>query len=324
MILRAAKYSVLFLIFLGVVGISAYLTLTYLIKSEDSVIVPDLVGRDVVYALEILTDLGLNIKVKGSEYSSDIPKNHVIIQEPGPGEEIKADRDVRILLSKGTRTILMPDLTGMSLRHARLAIRENGLCGGQVSLTHHQSSLARDDIISQIPEPGLWVNRGSCVDLLVSLGPRRNAYKMDNLHGLSLDEAVFLIEKSNLVVGNIKYAFDSASPEHTIIDHDPNYGYRVTEKASVNLVVNRNPNRPQNLANMNTSLQSVFSYRLAPGFFKKRVQVQLDLGGMVGEIYDNLLGPGMEVWLVIPSHTKTTVMCYVDGELVQSQVYTPN
>ena len=324
MILRAAKYSVLLAVFLGAAGISAYLTLTYLIKSEDSVIVPDLKGRDVVYALEILTDLGLNIKVKGSEYSSDIAKNHVIVQEPGPGQEIKAGRDVHILLSKGTRTILMPDLTGMSLRHARLAIRENGLCGGQVSLTHHQSSLARDDIIAQIPEPGQWVHRGSCVDLLVSLGPRRNAYRMDNLRGLSLDEAVFLIEKSNLVVGNIKYAYDSANPEHTIIDHDPKYGYRVAEKSSVDLVVNRNPKRPQSAGIVNPSLQSVFNYRLAPGFFKKRVQVQLDMGGVVAEIYDNLLEPGKEVWLVVPSHTKATILCYVDGELVQSQVFSPN
>ena len=86
MILRAAKYSVLIIVFLCVTGVSAYLTLTYLIKSENRVIVPDLEGRDVVYALEILTDLGLNIKVKGSEYSSDITKNHVIVQEPGPGE----------------------------------------------------------------------------------------------------------------------------------------------------------------------------------------------------------------------------------------------
>jgi beta-lactam-binding protein with PASTA domain len=324
MILRAAKYSVLLFVFLGITGISAYLTLTYLIKSEDRVIVPDLSDRDVVYALEILTDLGLNIKVKGSEYSSEIPKNHVIVQEPGPGEEIKVGRDVHILLSKGTRTILMPDLTGMSLRHARLAIQENGLCAGQVSLTHHQGSLARDDIVAQSPEPGLWVHRGSCVDLLVSLGPLRNAYKMDNLRGLSLDEAVYLIETSNLVVGNIKYAFDSAIPEHTIIDHDPKYGYRVTEKASVDLIVNRNPARPKNTANFNPFLQNVFSYRLAPGFFKKRIQIRLEIGGIDAEIYDNLLGPDKEVWLFVPSHTKAKLFCYVDGELVQSQVYAPN
>jgi len=323
MILRAAKYSVLIIVFLCVTGISAYLTLTYLIKSENRVIVPDLVDRDVVYALEILTDLGLNIKVKGSEYSSDIAKNYVIVQEPGPGEEIKSGRDVRILLSKGTRTVLMPDLTGLSIRRARLAIQENGLCGGQVSFTHHPKSFARDDIISQTPGPDQWVHRGSCVDLLVSLGPLLHTYKMDNLRGLSLNEAVYLIEKSSLVVGKINYTFESTQPEHTIIDHSPKYGYRVAEKTLVDLTVNQNPNQSKSAVGFNTSLQSVFSYRLASGFFKKRVQVHLDIGGVVGEIYDNLLMPGKEVWLVVPTHTKATLFCYVDGELVQSQVYTP-
>ena len=324
MILRAAKYSVMLFIFLCVTGVSAYLTLTYLIKSEDRVIVPDLVGRDVVYALEILTDLGLNIKVKGSEYSSDIAKNHVIIQEPGPGEEIKSGRDIRILLSKGTRTVLMPDLTGLSIRRARLAIQENGLCGGQVSFTHHQRGFDRDDIISQTPGPGQWVHRGNCVDLLVSLGPLLHTYKMDNLRGLSLNEAVYLIEKNSLVVGNIKYAYDSTKPEHTIIDHSPKYGYRVAEKALVDLMVNQNPSQSQSTAGFNAPMQSVFNYRLASGFFKKRVQVHLDIGGVVGEIYDNLLKPGKDVWLVIPSHTKATLFCYVDGELVLSQEYAPN
>ena len=92
----------------------------------------------------------------------------------------------------------------------------------------------------------------------------------------------------------------------------------------VDLIVNQNPNHPKSAAGFNTSLQSVFSYRLAPGFFKKRVQVHLELGGVVGEIYDNLLMPGKELWLVVPSHTKTTLFCYVDGELVQSQLYTPD
>jgi len=324
MILRAAKYSLLLLIFLCVTGVSAYLTLTFVIKSEESVIVPELVGRDVIYALEILTDLGLNIKVKGSEYSEDVPKNHVIIQEPGPGAEIKIDRDVRILISKGQKTVLIPNLKGLSIHRANLAIQENGLCQGQVSFTHHGPKTGRDDILSQVPGPDQWVQRGRCIDLLVSLGPRPRMYKMENLRGLSLDEAVYLIEKSNLAVGNIRYAFNVNDPEHTIIDQDPKYGYRISEKASVNLTINKNPVQPTNAAGLDVLTQGVFSYRLEPGFFKKRVQVNLNIGGVVCEIFNDLMGPGKEIWLVIPSHTTTTLFCYVDGELVRTQVYSPN
>jgi hypothetical protein len=84
-IAKIAKIGGVAFAFVVVAGISAYLTLTLIIKTEDTVIVPDLEGKDVVYALELLTELELNTKVKGSEYTTDIPKNHVVFQEPQPG-----------------------------------------------------------------------------------------------------------------------------------------------------------------------------------------------------------------------------------------------
>ena len=113
MITKFAKIATLFIVFLMVAGASAYLTLTFIIKSEDTVIVPDLVGKNVVTALELLTDLQLNTKVNGSEYSRQFPKNHVTYQEPEPGSEIKKDRDIRIIISKGPKNILMPGVVSL-------------------------------------------------------------------------------------------------------------------------------------------------------------------------------------------------------------------
>ena len=81
MIKRAVKFAALLIAFLAITAASAYLALTLIIKSEATVIVPELVGKEVVYALELLTGLELDIKVKGSEYSSSIPKHHVIFQQ---------------------------------------------------------------------------------------------------------------------------------------------------------------------------------------------------------------------------------------------------
>ena len=53
MIVRIIKISALLIALVLVVGISAYLTLTTIIKSEDTVVVPDLVGKDIVNALRI-------------------------------------------------------------------------------------------------------------------------------------------------------------------------------------------------------------------------------------------------------------------------------
>ena len=81
MITKFAKIATLFVVFLIIAGASAYLTLTFIIKSEDTVIVPDLVGKDVVTALERLTDLKVR-KIKlaiddfGTGYSSLLYLKH--------------------------------------------------------------------------------------------------------------------------------------------------------------------------------------------------------------------------------------------------------
>jgi beta-lactam-binding protein with PASTA domain len=85
MISRVLKIAILFFVFILVVGASAYLTLTMIIKSEDTVVVPDLAGKNIVYALELLTNLGLNTKIEGSEYSAEMNKKYFIFQEQETG-----------------------------------------------------------------------------------------------------------------------------------------------------------------------------------------------------------------------------------------------
>ena len=204
---RVFKAAALLLVFLGVAGISGYLTLRFIIKSEDTVVVPDLVGKDVVYALDILTDLGLNIKVSGFEYRPDIPKNHVAYQHPGPGSEVKKDRDVRIVVSRGPKSLVVPNLVGMDIRQAQIIMEENGLSQGVVSRAF-SDVVAEDEIIGHTPPSGTVVSRGDSMDLLVSLGSRPVTYEMPYLDGLTLEDAILIIEKVHLGLGQIK-TFDT-------------------------------------------------------------------------------------------------------------------
>ncbi|MBW1858956.1 MAG: PASTA domain-containing protein [Deltaproteobacteria bacterium] len=95
--------------------------------------------------MDILTDLGLNIKVSGFEYRSDVPKNHVAYQHPGPGSEVKKDRDVRIVVSKGPKSLVVPNLVGMDIRQARIIMDENGLsvCLEALYLAHSATGRPR-------------------------------------------------------------------------------------------------------------------------------------------------------------------------------------
>jgi serine/threonine-protein kinase len=321
MIRRFAKISVLLIVFLIITGTTAYLTLTFIIKSEDTVVVPDLLGKDVVYSLEILTDLGLNTKIKGSEYSNDFPKNHVILQEPLPGSEIKKGRDLRIVLSKGPKVITMPNVTGLPVRQARLLLEESGLCLGHDTYVYSNEITSKDGVIAQDPLYSMLVNRGRCVNLLVSMGQRPRAYQMLDLRGYSVDEAVMYIERGHLQVGRFRYEFHQDKPDNIIIGQYPNSGYRVFEKSPVDLVVNRKPGSGSKSGMGQTRRSGFFRHKLDSGFLKKHVQVRLDSMGVSSELYNNFLGPGQELWLLVPTNTIATLFLYVDGELVRTEVY---
>ena len=309
---RFFKVVVLFGVFLGVAGGSGYFTLRFIIKSEDTVAVPELVGKDVVYALDILTDLGLNIKVSGFEYGSDVPKNHVAYQEPGPGSEVKKDRDVRIIISKGPKTLVVPNLVGMDIRQAYIIMEENGLSRGVLSRTFSEQA-ATDEVISQAPRPGTVVTRGDSMDLLASLGRRSVTYEMPYLHGLALDDAILVLEGAHLGLGRIRSVERSDLPKDVVVEQHPPSGYQATSGTLVNLTINR--------AEKGRVLDQglgLFHHRVPEGFLRKHVWIRVNAFGMLYDLRDVFVRPGERIWFLAPQDPETTVLVYQDGKLVLS------
>lgn len=320
MIAKIAKISGLGLAFLLVAGASAYLTLTLIIKSEDTVIVPNLVGKDVVSALEILTDLQLNTKVDGSEYNQKFPKNHVTFQEPEAGSEIKKDRDVRIIISKGAKTILMPNVVTLSEQQARMIVEENGFIRGKLSHTY-SIKVEKDHVIVQVPQAGTMVARGAKVDLLVSSGPKPVKYVMPDLSGHSFDQAVLLIESTNLTLGNIRSRFDKQKARNSIIRQEPLAGYSVNVSSPVHLVINRPPGKSEGGRLHRPLYGSLLQHRINSGFLKKRVRVELETTETTTDIFDDYIKPGDEIWVLVPRDHAATVFIFEDDELVRTRLY---
>ncbi|UCG06462.1 MAG: PASTA domain-containing protein [Desulfobacterales bacterium] len=320
MIGRIVKIAALAVVFILAAGISAYLTLTLIIESEDTVIVPDLVGKDVVYTLEFLSDLELNTKVKGSEYSDNIPKNHVIFHDPSAGEEIKKGRDVRIIISKGPKSISMPNLLSLTVQQAGLIMEENGVCQGELSQIYSES-MEKDHIIAQVPSPGSMITRGTCVDFLISQGSRPEAYKMPNLSGQTLNEVILVLEKSYLNIGEIKSSFDKSRLRNVILNQEPLPGYRVVAGTPVNLVINRKSLKEGSSVVQAQKSGSLFRYRAQNGFLRRRIRVKLNSAGITNDLFDEFVKPGDEIWLFIPHDNDTTVFLYEDDNLVKTETY---
>jgi eukaryotic-like serine/threonine-protein kinase len=309
------KMGLAMLVFMAVAGVSTYLTVHLLIRSQNTVVVPDLIGKEVVYALELLTDLGLNTKVKGMAFDSRVPHHHIIAQKPNPGDELKRGRDVRLVISRGPRTVFIPNLAGLDLPQASIIIDQNGLSQGLVSHVYH-NKIPRGEIVTHDPLPGGFGLRGDAINFLISAGPAPRLIQMMDLTTMGLNQAIDRIERNHLRVGTIAMESHPGLAHDTVVTHTPSAGYPVPKGSPVGLTINRQSQYSDNLP---STQRRLFRYRATQGFLRQQVRVKISQPTASYDIFDAFLKPGQEIWLFIPSDTVGTLFLYVDGALIKSE-----
>src|SRR5208282_2667485 len=96
------------------------------------VTMPNLVGKNVSEASQMLVSRGLVLRVADRIYS-DQPINVVIRQTPPSGLLMKVSQQAHVVLSLGQRQLQIPMLEGNSLRASRIELLRAGLQVGEVS-----------------------------------------------------------------------------------------------------------------------------------------------------------------------------------------------
>jgi len=194
---------------------------------------PNLVGKGVTEASNELHSRGLMLRVADRVYSEQ-PINTIVRQTPSPGLLMKVSQQAHVVLSLGQRELQIPRLEGNSLRVSRIELLRAGLQVGEVSnLT--LPDVAGDTVVLQNPKPGLG-GATPRVDVLVSQGPREEAYVMPHLIGMNEADAVRRLESVS-----IKRKLNGVSapqwPHGAVVDQAPPPGSRLAASATVELTV---------------------------------------------------------------------------------------
>ena len=171
----------------------------------NSLVVPDLVGRDMVYAVDVLSRMNLRLKIAGEEYNPHLPANYIISQEPLPGAAVKKGRSIAVRVSKGAHESPVPPVVGMSQREAEIAIQQGGFRIGDVARVSREKG-ERGKVIVQVPSSEFALSRGGNVSLLVSTGPQEQVLSMPALGEMTIGEAEDLLDKLGLKVGTLRYS----------------------------------------------------------------------------------------------------------------------
>ena len=200
------------------------------------VIVPDLTRKTVNEASAVLADAGLNLRVEeGRRVDPKVPAGQVLMQEPQAGVRTRRERSVKVWISSGARSMIIPALTGESERTAQLRLQQEGL-----ELTAASEIRSADypigTVVAQTPAPKTSATQ---VALLVNRGESGAAFVMPDLIGVNGDRAADLLREKGFrvaVVGDQPYP---GVPAGIVLKQSPQAGFQISAGEPISLEVSR-------------------------------------------------------------------------------------
>jgi beta-lactam-binding protein with PASTA domain/serine/threonine protein kinase len=131
-----------------------------------------------------------------------------------------------------------PGVINLSVSQARDKVQTAGL-GFEVGSREYSETVTAGSVISTDPSPGTNILKDGTVSATVSRGPER--YDVPALRGKTLEEARAALEKTNLVVGDVKERYNESVEDGVVITSAPKPGTEVKPDAAIDLVVSKGP-----------------------------------------------------------------------------------
>ncbi|MFB4276150.1 Stk1 family PASTA domain-containing Ser/Thr kinase [Nonomuraea sp. MTCD27] len=233
---NAVKTALWVIIPLLIIG--GFITVGYMVfggkdtPTDTQVTIPSLASQERQYAEDQLKGLGLNVQVV-QEFSSDIEKGAVIKTEPAENTKVDKESTVKLVVSKGTEKIKVPDgLVGLSQEEATKLLEENELRG---VIKTRNSSRPQGTVIATEPKAGAEVEKGGTVTLFIP----KELGEVPSVIGLTVEDATAQLKSAGF---KVKVSEQSSNePEGTVVQQNPGEGTKYPANTTVTIVVSTGP-----------------------------------------------------------------------------------
>jgi len=234
-ILLVTKIVGLALFYTLVLIASVFFTMSALIKGEE-LKTPDMRGKSLNEAYKTATENGVYLKKYLGNYGKQYEPLTVINQFPAPGVKIKEKSFIQVFVTSDVVEVIMPDLSGYSLRESERLLRDNNLRKRYISyMDAHDVPV--DFVISQSIPAGARVPSDTEVDILISRGRRGNSYIMPDIIGRRIDKVATYFDEIGLKISEIiKVSYPGLEPG-VIIKQEPTSGFPINAKARIHIQV---------------------------------------------------------------------------------------
>lgn len=279
--------------------------------------VPNIEGKSLTEAKKMASEVGLNL-VENEERvnSEEIKAEHIISQQPAPGERVKQSRPLNITVSKGPQLIKIPDFVGSSLREALVEMDNLSLNSGDIQYIFRLSE-EPGTVINQIPAAGAEVEKGSEVTLFVSRGERDISVRMPDLTGLTQNEAFTMIRERGLNIGQVSVKNSKRFAEGQVISQSVKAGEYLPKGIAVDFVISKGSADSTNGNDFHLNRISVN----VSGSNSKEVKIMVEDDNGEDVVYQAVHQPGDNIVRDIRSQGETEIRIYFDNQLIKTESF---
>ena len=200
--------------------------------STSEITVPDVTGKPMALARQILEDQKLRVNV-AEVYDATVPAGTVVSQTPEAGTKVKEERMVTINVSRGGEELDMPDLLGLDRADAEIKLKKMGLKLG--SVYEKFSDEEEGTVIGQEPRSGTRISKGQTIDITISKGKKVKKVTVPNVKGGTLSAAEGTLKGKGLSV--VVEKRESSQAPGTVISQSPAADSEVESGSTVTLVI---------------------------------------------------------------------------------------
>ncbi|MEO0102267.1 MAG: TonB family protein, partial [candidate division WOR-3 bacterium] len=203
--------------------------------------VPDLTEKTEGEAIKILYPLGLKLTVEGEDYSENIPLGRVLRQSPLPNEFLRKGEVIKVVLSKGEKPIVVPNLIGKEKKEAEKILTNLGL-KLKIEREDFSENIPANNILNQNPAGGTEVKSGEVVKVILSKGKKPPVVKIVNvplLTGKTRLEAENLLKNLGLKLLVENQDYSETVEEGCILKQSPPAETQLKEGESVKVTLSK-------------------------------------------------------------------------------------
>jgi serine/threonine-protein kinase len=198
--------------------------------------VPPLTGKTVNDASTVLADYGLNLKVEeGRRVDAKVPAGQILAQEPPSGARTRRERSVRVWVSAGPRSSIVPQLVGDSDRTAQMRVQQDGFAVKTLAEIR-SAEYPAGSVVAQNPPAK---SKSEEVSMLVNRGERGATYVMPDLIGVNGDRAAELLRSRGFRVAVVSEQPYPGVPAGIVLRQSPQGGFQIAAGEAISLEVSR-------------------------------------------------------------------------------------